>query len=272
MSASYFLNLNAAKAAGGSKCERNTILHSLILSAARAADGSIMKKAGIVGGLGPASTLDYYRDIIAGYMEQANTDQYPALVIDSINMTEMLGYLAKEDLDYLAAMLLDSIHNLAQAGADFAVIASNTPHIVFDAVKEKSELPLVSIIEATCIYAKKMNYKKVLVLGTMFTMSNGLYTLALEKYGMEGIVPDTEGKNMVHNIIFPKLENGIVVPEDKEKMLQLIDRMVIEYKADAVILGCTELPLMIHQEDIATPVLNTAAIHVEAVIGELLAE
>jgi aspartate racemase len=112
-----------------------------------------MKKVGIVGGIGPASTPDYYLGIIKGYREQLQNGEYPEIVIDSINMTEMLGYISEKNYDELVMQLSRSVANLAAAGADFAVIASNTPHIVFDEVRMRSKLPLISIVEETCRYA-----------------------------------------------------------------------------------------------------------------------
>jgi len=138
-----------------------------------------VKKVGIVGGIGPVSTLDYYSGIINGCRAKANDDNYPEIVIDSINMTEMLSYVSNEDWDSLVNMLLNAIKNLANAGANFAAIASNTPHIVFDKVQKKSALPLISIVEATSAYVQERGCKSVVVLGTRFTMSNGLYSDAL---------------------------------------------------------------------------------------------
>lgn len=139
-----------------------------------------MKTVGIIGGIGPASTLDYYKGIVDGYRLRSDDDSYPKIIINSIDMTEMLSYVAAEDWDKLVAMLAAEIQKLAAAGADFAAISSNTPHLVFDRLKEISPLPLVSITDAACNYAKQQGCKKVLALGTLFTMKNGLYTAALK--------------------------------------------------------------------------------------------
>lgn len=228
-----------------------------------------MKKVGIVGGIGPASTLDYYSGIINGVRIKANEDNYPEIVINSINMTEMLTHVSNKDWDTLVNLLLHAIKNLKNAGAEFAAIASNTPHIVFDRVQQQSELPLISIVEETCKYAELRKCKKVVVIGTQFTMSSGLYSDAFRKYDITAIVPSDNDQAVIHSIIFPKLEDGIVVPEDKQKMLAVVGRLMIEQNADAVILGCTELPLMIKDSDLDTLVLNTTQIHIEAIVNSI---
>jgi len=226
-----------------------------------------MKKVGIIGGIGPVSTVDYYNGIINGYRLKANDENYPEIIINSINMTEMLAHLQNNDLDALATMLVNAIHNVANAGAEFAVIASNTPHIVFERVQKQSPLPLISIVDETCTYAQSKGCKKVLVIGTRFTMSSGLYSEVFRKYDITAIVPSENEQTAIHDIIFPKLEDGIVVLEDKQKMLAIVNQLITEHDADALVLGCTELPLMIKDEDLDTLVLNTTQIHIESIIN-----
>ena len=225
-----------------------------------------MKKVGIIGGIGPASTLDYYSGIIDGYRAKTNDGNYPEIVINSINMTEMLLYVSSEEWDSLVDMLLKAIKNLADAGAEFAAIASNTPHIVFDRVKEKSVLPLMSIVEATCNHVRQQGCRRVVVIGTRFTMSSGLYSEAFKKYGITAIVPSDDEQIAIHNIIFPKLEDGVVLPEDKETMLSIVNGLLARNNADGLILGCTELPLMIKDDDLDTFVFNTTRIHIDSII------
>ena len=226
-----------------------------------------MKKVGIIGGIGPASTLDYYSGIIDKYKAKTNDDNYPKIVINSINMTEMLLYVAQEDWDSLANMLVNAIKSLENSGADFAAIASNTPHIVFEAVKKEVALPIISIVEETCKYAKAQGCKKVVVIGTRFTMSSGLYTKALEQYGITAVVPTVSLQQAIHNLFFPNLENGIVVLKDKQTMIEIVSRLVFEHCADAVVLGCTELPLMIKEGDVGTLILDTTQIHINSIVA-----
>ncbi len=226
-----------------------------------------MKKIGVVGGIGPASTLDYYSGIIHGIRQKTKDNNYPEIIIDSINMTEMLSYVSQKDWNALVNLLLKSIKNLENAGAEVAAIASNTPHIVFDQVQKQSSLPLISIVEETCKYAQLKNCKKVIVIGTQFTMSSDLYTKAFEKYDIAAVVPSKEDQIAIHNIIFPKLEEGIVVPEDKHTMLAITNRLLKEENADGLILGCTELPLMLKENDLDTVILNTTQIHIESIVN-----
>ena len=173
------------------------------------------KVPGLIGGVGPASTLDYYNDIVNGYREITKDDSYPNLVIKSVDMTKMLSYLDSNDYNGLVNFLRSHIQNLKDAGAEFAAIASNTPHIIFDELKKVSPLPLVSIVESTCKYAVENNYKSVLILGTKFTMQSTLYTSAFEKYNIKAVVPNKAQIEKVHSLIFLKLEQGIVVPDRK---------------------------------------------------------
>lgn len=225
---------------------------------------------GIIGGVGPASTLDYYNDIINGYRAITKDNSYPEVAIYSVDMTKMLSFLDVQDYKGLVQFLAEYIQKLKNAGADFAAIASNTPHIVYDELVEVSPLPLVSIVESTCLYAKEKDYKKVLILGTKFTMKSSLYTSAFEKYGIEAVTPNEAGIEKVHSLIFPKLEEGIVVPEDKEQMIALANKLCAEQQIDAVVLGCTEIPLMIKDGDLKYPILNTTEIHVQAILKSMM--
>ncbi|MBC5649008.1 aspartate/glutamate racemase family protein [Christensenella tenuis] len=229
-----------------------------------------MQKAGIIGGMGPASTLDYYKGIVDGYRAAKTDGSYPAFTLENVNMAKMLDFVAHENWSPLVSMLLAAVRNVKNAGADFAAIASNTPHIVFRELEEKSPLPLVSIVEETCRYAADAGCARVIVLGTKFTMTSGLYTDMFPRYGIEALIPDREGREFVHSILFPKLEDGTVDPEDKEDMIEFTEELIRNSHADAVMLGCTELPLMIRPGDLSVPTLDTAQIHIAAIVREIL--
>ena len=224
------------------------------------------KKIGIIGGIGPASTLDYYSGIIGGVRAKTNDGNYPEIVINSVNMTKMLSFVQNKDWDALAVMLLHAVKELADAGAELAAIASNTPHIVFDSVQKRAVLPLISIVDATCQYALTKSCKKVVEIGTRFTMSSGLYSEAFGKYGIAAVVPSGGEQETIHGIIFPKLEDGIVVPEYKQRMLEIVSGLISRHNADAVCLACTELPLMIKDGDLDILTLNTTRIHIDSIV------
>lgn len=230
----------------------------------------IMKTIGIVGGIGPESTVDYYKSIISLYRKRSGNENYPPIIINSINMTEMLKYVSGENYAALVNQLVNSINNLKGAGADFSVIASNTPHVVFDMVAAESPLPLISIVESTCERAVLLKLKRILLIGTAFTMRNSFYGDCFKKHSIDLFVPDKDEQEKIHNIIFPELEEGIVNPEKKIEMLDICNRIISEEKIEGIILGCTELPLMLKNEDFDIEVLNTAEIHVQAVVNELM--
>lgn len=229
-----------------------------------------MKKLGIVGGIGPESTLEYYKGIIDGYRKRTGVDKYPLMIIDSLDLSEMYEYASSKQWVPFTERLVGSIEALAAGGAEFAVMAANTAHIVFDAVQEKSPLPVLSIVDATCKYAKSKGCRSVVVFGTAFTMSSGLYTGAFERYGIEAFVPTEREQEIIHNIIFPNLEAGIVLPEEKRKILEIADRNLSDRKAEALVLGCTELPLIIKKEDLGAVVLDTTQIHIEAILDYMI--
>lgn len=224
-----------------------------------------MKKIGLVGGIGPASTVDYYLGLIERCRAEFGENVYPEIVIDSVSLTTATDFLAQNDFDGNAQLMLKSLAGLKAAGAEIAAITANTEHIVWDRISDKFQLPVVSIVEATAAEILRKGYRKVLILGTIFTMKSGLYEKPLAERGITPIVPTDEDKEKIANLFFPNLENGIVVPEDKVKMLEIVGRYVREKGADAVLLGCTELPLMIKEGDLDVPLLNTTQIHLNAI-------
>lgn len=227
-------------------------------------------KLGIVGGLGPASTIDYYRDIIENYRGVKGEDNYPEIVIESVNMGELIIGIRQHDYEKVAMLLLSSISNLEKAGADVVAIASNSPHIVWDLIKDKAPVPLISIIDAVCDYIVLQNFRRVLVFATEFTMNNGLYSNALSKRNIEYVIPSGEDINILGDIIYPNLENGIVIKKDKEKMIAIAEKYIKLNSADSILLGCTEIPLMITPEDVSVPVINSTKIHIDKLSGILI--
>ncbi|HOI42304.1 MAG TPA: amino acid racemase [Elusimicrobiales bacterium] len=228
-----------------------------------------MKKLGLVGGIGPESTLEYYKLITEGYRAAAGGMNYPRIIIDSLNLGEMYTLVEEKRWPEFAGHFVDSVNRLAAGGAEFAAMAANTAHIVFDEVSRRSPLPLISIVEETCRFSLEKGYKRVVVLGTGFTMSSGLYADAFARRGMEAFVPAEEEQKVVHGVIFPHLQEGIVVPEEKRAVLGIAERLLTAKKADALVLGCTELPLLIKEGDLPVPLLDTTRIHVDAILARL---
>ena len=229
-----------------------------------------MLTVGIIGGIGPESTIDYYKRIVAGFQSRSRTEDYPQIVINSINMKQMLSLVSDRQLDALSDMLLYEIARLARAGADFGVLASNTPHIVFDTVRASSPIPLISIVEATCEAAGKMGLERVGLLGTMFTMSGGFYQSTFRVRGIEVISPSVEDQSYIHDKYMNELVLGVFEEETKLGVLDVVDRMSNESGIDGLVLGGTELPLILDQSEIpGVPTLDTTAIHVQAILDAL---
>lgn len=226
-----------------------------------------MKKLGMVGGLGPESTVEYYQSIITQYQEKMGSKEVlPELFINSINMYRVFEFISKDDLQGLANYLVEAIETLEKVGADFAVISANTPHIVFDEVNQRVSIPVYSIVEETVREAEKQGLKKVGLIGTKFTMENDFFKKPFEDRGKEVVVPTEKEQQYIHEKIVAELENGIVNEETKEHYLAIIEDMVKRDGIDGVILGCTELPIIIKEDDLELPQLNTTQIHIDRII------
>jgi aspartate racemase len=230
-----------------------------------------MKTLGIIGGLGPESTVDYYQRIIALYRERTRDGSYPEFIIASVNLTKGLNFMDACDLAGMADYLLEAIGKLDRAGADFGIISANTPHIVFDEVAAKSPIPLISIVEATCTVAKQRNLKRPALFGTRYTMQASFYPKVFSREGMELLVPEPNDQDYIHDKYFRELVPGKFLPETRAGLLAVVDRMQAKSGIDGVILAGTELPLLLRDADHnGISVLDTTKIHVEAAVGEML--
>jgi aspartate racemase len=229
------------------------------------------KTAGIIGGIGPESTIEYYRFIIDGYREQRGDGSYPSMIINSIDLKTLADAVLSNQLDQAADYLVNSIQKLEKAGVDFAVIAANTPHIVFDEVRKRTSLPLISIVEATCEVAGKLNLKIVALFGTRPTMQGRFYSDVFSRAGITLAVPPAEDQTYIHDKYMNELVHGVVLPETRARLLEIIDQMKERAAIEAVVLGGTELSLILPDaEHKGLPFLNTARIHAAAIVAKLL--
>ena len=228
-----------------------------------------MKILGMIGGLGPESTLEYYRSIIALYRERKPDGSYPQFIINSVDLKKGLDFMAVNDLAGMAGYLLEEIGILARAGADFGLVAANTPHIVFDDVAPKSPIPLISIVEATCAAAKARKMKRLSLFGTRYTMQGTFYQTVFSREGIELIVPDAKDQDYIHDKYMNELVPGIFLPETRAGLLEIVDRL--KEKIDGVILAGTELPLILRDAvHNGIPFLDTMKIHAQAAVAEML--
>jgi aspartate racemase len=232
-----------------------------------------MKTAGIIGGLGPESTVEYYRSIIALYRERRPDGSYPSFIINSVNMTEVLDLVAAGDLAALAEYLTGEIGKLERAGADFAALSANTPHIVFDELRRRSALPLLSIVEATRDAAKGAGLKRLALFATRFTMRAGFYQESFSRKGMTLVLPDEGEQEYIHDRYMNELVKGIFLPETRGRLLAIAGRLKDQENVQGLILGGTELPLILHEADAkeaGIPFLDTTQIHVKAIVEQML--
>jgi aspartate racemase len=225
-----------------------------------------LKKIGMIGGFGPESTLDYYRMLIETYREKVDKNSYPEIIIYSLDINKLLDMVAEKQWDELVEWLSNAIKALFHAGADFAFISANTPHIVFDRVKQLSPIPLISIIEEAGNKTLSLGIEKVGLLGTLFTMQNKFYQEVFDRKNIEIVVPDEDEQHYIHNKLMTEIEIGIFKDETREGLLKIIKRMKSEEGIKGVILGCTELPLILTKDEFDIPFINPTISHVESIL------
>lgn len=225
-----------------------------------------MQRIGIVGGLGPESTLEYYRGIISAFNLKTGDFNYPEIIIYSMNLRPVLDMFQAEDWDRLAGALMDALSALQRAGADFAAIASNTPHIVWERIEPVSPLPLISIVETVCREARKLGLKRPALLGTSLTMRADYYHSHLALDGIEAVSPMPEEQALIQHLLDTEIEKGVFKDESRNRLLDIVERMRAEDGIDSAILGCTELPLILTKPEYGVPFLNTTNLHVSAIV------
>jgi aspartate racemase len=243
-----------------------------------------MKTVGIIGGVGPESTIEYYRLIIAAYRERqsstgvppvdaqhARATSYPSIIINSVDLSKLLVWLRANELDAFTNYLVAEIEKLHRAGADFGALAANTPHLVFDELRRRSPIPLISIVESACDAAQKLGLQRVGLFGTRFTMQGRFYVDVFAKAGITIVVPPEDEQSYIHEKYMQELLNNIFLPETRQGLLAIVERMKAKDNIEALILGGTELPLILRDAEYhGIPVLDTTRIHVERIVAELV--
>ncbi len=229
-----------------------------------------MKTAGMIGGLGPESTVDYYKMIIARWRERKGNKGYPEFVIASLDVDKGIELVDGGRLGELTDYLANAVNKLALAGADFGFFAANTPHIVFDEVQRRSTIPLISIVRATAERAKSLGLKKVGLFGTGFTMRGSFFPTEFRRAGIPIVPPKEDEIAFIHKKYLGELLVGTFLPETRAAILKIAQRMKAEEGAEAIVLAGTELPLLLREGKSDIQFLDTTEIHVEAVVEELL--
>jgi aspartate racemase len=230
-----------------------------------------VKTLGMIGGVGPESTIDYYKLIIAEYRERKRDSSYPPIIINSIDMNRARDLVTANALAELTEYLVAEVQRLARAGADFGLIAANTPHIVFDDIRRQSPIPLISIVEATCDAAKALGLRRLGLLGTRFTMRGRFFPDVFTTAGITLVVPSLDDQDYIHEKYMGELVNGIFLPETRTRLLEIVGRLQEQERIDGAILGGTELPLLLREAPPqGIPFLDTTQIHVGAAVEEML--
>lgn len=229
-----------------------------------------MTTVGMVGGLGPESTIDYYRRVLETW-QQDDPSSAPAIVIDSLDVQRAL-HLVQNDRPGLIEYLLASLERLARAGADFAVMTANTPHIVFDELAARSPVPLVSIVEVCAEEGRRRGLRRLALLGTRFTMEAPFYPTVCARYRIRVVIPNEADREWIHERYIGELLEGEFRDDTRKQLTSIVERLWAEESIDGVILGGTELPLLLTTPLIAgLPALDTTALHVAAIVTRLRA-
>jgi len=226
----------------------------------------LYKKIGILGGLSPESTTIYYNHITREYSKRYCDCKYPEIIVYSVNFQEFVDWQNLDRWDLAANRMIGIFKILTEAGADFGLIASNTMHIVFDQVQNEISIPLLSIIESTAEAIDEEGIRTVGLLGTIFTMSRDFYKLGLKKNGISTLVPEKEDQGFINKVIYQELTKGIIKPESKAQYLKIIDKLR-DKGAQGIVLGCTEIPLLVKQEECSIRLYDTTCIHAEKALN-----
>lgn len=227
-----------------------------------------MKKIGLIGGLGPEATVDYYTAIINAFKkENKGSLNYPEIIIYSVNMEHFIGKVQRKE--YISAIdyLMQGMQALERAGADFIALTANTPHLFFYDLQKKVEVPMLSIVEATAREAQRLGIKRAGLLGTQFTMDADFFPEVFSRYRVEIVPPTSSDKEYINKKLFTEIELGIFKDETRKGLENVIANMQTNNNIDGIVLGCTEFPLILKEKEYnGVKSLNTTQIHVNEIV------
>jgi aspartate racemase len=229
-----------------------------------------MKRLGVLGGMGPESTIAYYRLVVATVRERWPVRPQAPVLINSIDVQRVLRLAGESALRELTDYLVSELEVLAKGGAALGVLAANTPHIVFDDVRQRSPIPLVSIVEAACEAARARGLKRLGIFGTKFTMQGRFYPHVFSKAGISLLTPRDDEQDLIHERYVGELLANVFSPDTRERLLQIARAMQERDGVHGIILAGTELPLLLTTETASgMPLLDTTRIHVQAAVEQL---
>jgi aspartate racemase len=224
-----------------------------------------MKTIGLIGGTTWHSTIEYYKIINETVKEKLGKSHSAHCILYSIDFEDSVKK-NKESWDVIAKSYIDITKKLENAGADFLVICANTMHKIADDVEKNANIPIIHIADVTANKIIDIGLSKVGLLGTSYTMEENFYRGRLkEKFNIETILPEKNERDLINKIIIDELANGIINKSSKQKYIEIIDNL-IDKKAEGIILGCTEIPLLIKKDDVDTPIFDTTEIHAKAAV------
>lgn len=224
------------------------------------------KRIGILGGMSPESTVAYYEYITRTYTERFGDYGYPEILIYSVSFQSYVDWPNQDRWDLVADGLSQAAQKLVAAGADVILIATNTMHLVFDEVQARVEVPMLSLLEATAEAIQRRGLSTVGLLGTRFTMEKSFYQDALAGHGISTLVPDAGDRAYVNRVIYDELVAGQIRDESRAGYLSII-RKLAEQGAQGIVLGCTEIPLLVDEASAGIPLFDTTQIHAEAALN-----
>jgi len=227
------------------------------------------KKIGILGGMSPESTVEYYQYITRAYTERFGDYGYPEVIIYSVSFQPYVDWPNQDRWDLVAQGLGEAAQKLEAAGADLIVIATNTMHLVFDQVQASVTIPMLSLLDAVGDAVLAQGIETVGLLGTRFTMEKTFYQDALSRKGITVLVPGEQDRAYVNAVIYDELVAGQIRDESRAGYVAIINKLA-QRGAEGIILGCTEIPLLVNEEDTGMPLFDTTVIHAEAALNYAL--
>lgn len=225
-----------------------------------------MKKIGLIGGTGYESSLIYYRELNSRLVAASGNTEFPEITLDSVNLYKIFRLIGEEKYAELTDYVNEKLQHLEQCGVDILALTAATMHIIYDTLAEGTSLPLISIPQAAAKYAVSKGYKRVGLLGTIFTMEKDYLSKAFTQSGIAVFTPEAADRQIVNDIIANELEFGIVKEVSTQRLLDIVKEMQANHKIDALILGCTELPLAISDTNSSVPCLDIMAIHIDELV------
>lgn len=223
-----------------------------------------MKKIGILGGMAPESTLEFYYQLATLAQGNLPGREYPTIIIYSLNVEKFRKPLRSGNYPEAISLLPDGIQSLSRAGADFAIIAPNTPHMFYAELAERSPIPLLSIVDEAAKEADRRGFMRVGLFGTKFTIDGNFYRKEFEKYEISVVVPGDEDRNYIHKKVMGELADGKIGESTQKRIVEISRKMIREEGIQARILGSTKLPLILNEEALGIPVLDTTRIGVQS--------